>query len=154
VDSVDKYYTIEKGEKRGRLDMARQSQTHVRQKAFLEAFAQSGNVVVASRVTGIPRSLVYQWIDKHQDFKAAFDKADKESAEHIEAEVYRRGVEGYLEPVFQKGSRVYEFAYDEDGKVLVDAKTNQPIMVPAYVRRYSDALLQLYLKGKLPEKYA
>lgn len=100
-----------------------------KQRAFLNAFAECGNVSQAAKAAKIPRMSHYQWI--HDDeYKAAFDDAKQEANDSLEAEARRRAVEGVDEPV--------GWYQGEAGGVI---------------RRYSDILLMFLLKGAMPEKY-
>lgn len=70
-------------------------------------------------------------------FAEAYDEAMDEAADRIEAEVWRRALEGVVEPLVKGGALVR------------DPDTGEAIMT----RRYSDPLLVLLLKGSKPEKY-
>ena len=75
--------------------------------------------------------------DSSPDFAMAFQEAMDEAADMLEAEAWRRALEGVAEPVM-KG-----------GKPVCDPSTGETIMV----RRYSDALLMLLLRGSKPGKF-
>ncbi len=68
----------------------------------------------------------------------AFQEAMDEAADLLEAEAWRRALEGVAEPVV-KG-----------GKPVLHPTTGEAVMV----RRYSDALLVLLLRGSKPGKFA
>ena len=107
---------------------------NVKQRSFLVAFSQLGNISKAAKRAKVDRSSHYKWIDpKHQlyndNYQAAFKVAQKIAVEHLEAEARRRAVEGIEEPVFYKGEIV------------------------GHKMRYSDTLLMFLLKGNAPEKY-
>jgi hypothetical protein len=104
-------------------------QTVQRKKDFLDAFRTSGNVVKACEQTTISRQSVYMWRDKDSNFRAAFERAQIESIEHLEKEAHRRAVDGWEEPVFRESGMI------------------------GTVRKYSDTLLIFLLKGAAPEKY-
>lgn len=100
-------------------------------RAWLTAYALTGVKARASAAAGLDQTTIYtdQWrLDA--DFTEAMDRARVMSADVLEAEAYRRAVEGVEEPVgWYKG---------EAGGV---------------VRRYSDVLLIFTLKGLLPDRY-
>ena len=99
-----------------------------KQRAFLAAFRELGNVTAAAAVAKCDRCRVYRW---KQDPQFAMDMAAaaEEAAEHLEAEARRRAVEGTEKPVFHKGVKC------------------------GTIREYSDLLLIFLLKGAKPEKY-
>ena len=76
--------------------------------------------------------------DTSPEFATAFQEAMDEAADMLEAEAWRRALEGVAEPVV-KG-----------GKPVCDPSTGETIMV----RRYSDALLMLLLRGSRPGKFS
>jgi len=100
------------------------------ERAFLVAFRATGNVRLACKAASVGRSSHYRWLDKDSEYRAAFDLAKQDAADILEAEAFRRAVEGVEEPVgWYKG-------------------------VPGgTVRRYSDVLLMFLLKALRPEKY-
>lgn len=77
-------------------------------------------------------------LDTKPDFARAFQEAIDEAADMLEAEAWRRALEGVAEPVVKAG------------KPVVDPSTGEAITV----RRYSDALLMLLLPGSKPGKFA
>ena len=72
-----------------------------------------------------------------EDFGQAYSEAMDEAVDRLEAEAWRRALEGIEHKVFQAG------------KLVVDPETNQPMIL----RRYSDPLLVMLLKGSRPDKY-
>lgn len=75
------------------------------------------------------RRLHLYWLAADKVYAAAFDRAQRWAADHFEDEIYRRGVEGWEEPIFFKDQQI------------------------ATVRKYSDTLLIFGLKGLMPERY-
>lgn len=75
-----------------------------RQKLFLEAYAQHANVLLAARAAGVYRSRVYEWLEHDEDFSFAYNQAKEDAKDVLRAEIYRRSVEGWEEPVFQLGN--------------------------------------------------
>lgn len=106
---------------------------HVKKRAFLVEYSQTGNLSAACHAAGVTSSTGYNWRNdqrhENQAFLQGVQKAKLMAIERMEAEVHRRGVEGFEEPVFYQGREV--------GKV----------------RKYSDNLLMFMLKGCRPEKY-
>ena len=75
----------------------------------------------------------------------------EEGVDRAEQEAFRRGVVGFEEPVVHQGrlSYLYERYVDPDGKEAyrpVIGDDGQP--VPLTVRKHSDAMLTLVLKGR------
>jgi hypothetical protein len=94
---------------------------------FLESFALNANVMLSARAAGVSRQAVYQWLEKDEDFAFAFNLAKEEAKDTIRAEIYRRGVEGWDEDVYQ----LAKFA--------------------GTVRKYSDTLLIFHAKALMSE---
>jgi hypothetical protein len=96
---------------------------------FLAALAVRGNVSEAARAVGLSRQAVYQQRHRRPAFAAAWDEAVVTALDSAEAELYRRGVEGWTRPVYYAG------------KVVGDE------------RAYSDQCLIRFLAAKRPEEY-
>ena len=105
---------------------------HPKKRAYLAAYAETGNNTLAAKLAGINRSAIYQpgWRDD-PEFQDALARAHRMAIDVLEDEVMRRAVEGWKEPV--------GWYQGKPG---------------GYVRRYSDTLLIFKLKGELPQKYA
>ncbi len=95
--------------------------------AFLEAFSEDANVLLAARAAGVSRQAVYQWLEHDETFALAFNQAKEDARDAIRAEIKRRAIDGWDEEVYQLG----KFA----GKV----------------RKYSDVLLMFHAKMLMPE---
>ncbi len=108
---------------------------HARQK-FLVALRETANVSEAARRVGISRRRAYDVRNADPVFAAAWEDAVETAIDTLEAEAWRRGKEGWDEPVFYRG----EIQRDAEGK-------------PVTIRKYSDRMLELLLKTPRPEKY-
>ncbi len=97
--------------------------------AFLEALARSGKVTASARSAGVDASTVYEARRHDPAFEAAFEEARAVAGFRLLDEALRRGVTGYLEPVYQRGEKV------------------------GSIRRYSDALLIRLLEANYPERF-
>ena len=104
-----------------------QARTTIAKAKFLASYATHGIVLHACIAAGIPRSLYYLWMEKDAAFSERCAAAEAEAIDLLEAEARRRAVEGWDEPVYQKGAQV------------------------GVIRKFSDALLALKLKAKKPE---
>src|SRR5262245_24697118 len=103
------------------------------QRAYLAALAETGNNTVAARHVGIDRDTPHRWRQKDAAFAAAWDEAQEAATEKLEAEAWRRAVEGVpnIRRSYWRG-------------VLVGEDVKQ---------EYSDKLLELLLKARAPHKY-
>lgn len=116
---------------------------------YLDMLAQTGNFSAAAASIDITTSTANAW-RKDDGFKLTLegeeyifgdlcDEAMRIFADAVEAEVVRRAVEGYDEPIVYKGMIMSEL--DEDsGKYK-----------PITVKKYSDRLLEVLLKGQKPK---
>ena len=104
---------------------------------FLIVLAQTGNPSVACRASTMTRREINLLREEDPDFAMAFQDAMDEAADMLEAEAWRRALEGVAEPVVKAGKPVF------------DPTTGEAITV----RRYSDALLMLLLRGSKPGKF-
>ena len=104
-----------------------------KQRAFLEDFAQWGNLTSASRAAGVSRNTVYRWQETDEAFLAAFKQADAAATERLEREAWRRAVDGspYERTSYWKGEPV-----GTDRKI-----------------EYSDQLMMLLLRARRPDLY-
>lgn len=97
--------------------------------AFLEAFAKTGIISKAAEIVGVSRMTVWRRRSSSEAFAKAFEDAQEQAADTLEAEAWRRAHDGVDEPQFYKGD------------------------VCGHVRKYSDNLMMFMLKGMRPEKY-
>jgi hypothetical protein len=104
---------------------------------FVEALAESGNVTLAVLAARVSRSGIYA--NRHVDnaFARAWEEAEQVAADRLEAEAWRRAVDGVSEPLVSAG------------KLVCDAE-GQPMVI----QRYSDHLLALLLRAHKPEKFS
>ncbi len=101
-----------------------------RQRAFLAAFRETGNVRLACKAANVGRSSHYRWFEKDPEYRTAFDQAKEDATDVLEAEAFRRAVEGVEEPT--------GWYMGEPGGT---------------VRKYSDVLLIFLLKSLRPDRY-
>jgi len=120
--------------------MTRTPRTLRKKKLFLKELERSGNVGAACKLAGLGRRTVYDHRSSDPEFAAAWDEVFDAFVDQAEAELRRRGVEGYEEPVVHLG----RFSYEEgpNGE-----------RVPVTVRKYSEAALIFYLKGRRREVF-
>lgn len=113
---------------------AREQERAKQKEKFLDTFARFGIVLMAAKAAGVSRQTPYDWYDADPVFRAGWISAKESATDLMEAEAFRRGIQGVERPVF--GSRPGE------GTVEVGA-----------IREYSDRLLEMMLKANRPDKY-
>jgi hypothetical protein len=96
--------------------------------AWLDAFCETGMVSAACDAAGVGRSTVYQRRQRDEAFSVAWADAAERAIEIMEAEAFRRAVEGVERPVTVAGER-------------------------EIVREYRDRLLMFLLRARRPETY-
>lgn len=125
--------------------------------AFLTALTEMPVVSHACRAVGVNYRTAYKTREGDADFAKAWEEAMEQGIDRAEQEAFRRAVVGYEEPVVDKGRLAYRYEryVDEEGKEqyrpLLD-EHGQP--VPLTVRKHSDALMALMLKGRRKKVYA
>src|SRR5260221_3742159 len=97
------------------------------QSAFLEAYEHSANILRAAEQAEISREIVYYWLEHDEQFLMVYNLADQAANAHIEAEIRRRAMDGWDEPLVSAGKKL------------------------GTVRKYSDTLLIFYAKKRIPE---
>jgi uncharacterized protein YbjQ (UPF0145 family) len=98
--------------------------------AFLREFAQCGIILRAAQAAGVGRQTVTDWRHADPAFVDLMADAHENALDLLEEEARRRGHDGVVEPVFQGGHEV------------------------GTIRRYSDHLLMMILKGKRRESFS
>src|SRR6516164_4149786 len=107
-----------------------------RKQLFLEALAARGNMTAAAQAAGVSRACAYLHRQNDDAFANAWEQAEEIAADRLEAEAWRRGVEGVEEPGISLG----KVGAGSDGE-------------PLMIRRYSDTVLLALLRAHRPEKY-
>ena len=107
---------------------------------FLRALAVRGITRDGCVASGVARGTADHWRANDEWFDELFGYAVAEACDNLEAEAHRRAVEGVDEPVIYQGMPTTVTGEDGRQRMLT-------------VKRYSDSLLQLLLKGNMPDKY-
>jgi hypothetical protein len=115
--------------RRTKVDNIKGSGLSPKQRAFLGAYAETGSVSAAVRLSKVGRSSHYEWLNDAAEYRSAFREAHSEACDALEAEARRRAVSGIEETVYHQGKPV------------------------GTVRKYSDTLLIFLMKGAMPSKY-
>jgi len=124
---------------------------------FLAALSEMPVVAYACQAVGIQRSTAYRAREADEDFARAWDEAMEDGVDKAEQAAFKRGVHGWDEPLTHQGhiSHVLEPYTKDDGtqgyRPKLDANGNP---IPVTVRKHSDALLALVLKGRRKQVYA
>lgn len=124
---------------------------------YLEALRNVPVYRHACEVAGVDRATAWRAREADPAFAEAEREALEEGIDRAEQEAFRRAVVGFEEPVIDKGRVAYRYERyeDEEGKeqyrLVLDAN-GQP--VPLTVKKHSDTLLALFLKGRRKKVYA
>lgn len=124
---------------------------------YLEALRNVPVIKHACEAAGVDRVTAWRARQDDEEFAKAEQEAMEEGIDRAEHEAFRRAVVGFEEPVIDKGRLVYRYERyeDEEGaehwRMLLDGN-GQPI--PLTVRKHSDAMLSLFLKGRRKKVYA
>lgn len=125
--------------------------------ALLHALRQMPIIRHACDTVGIDRTTLFRARKADPELDAAVLDAIEDGVDKAEQAAFERGVTGWQEPVIDKGrlAYAYERILDEEGKehfVAVLDERGQP--VPLTIRKHSDMLLSLVLKGRRKQVYA
>ncbi len=124
---------------------------------YLEALRHIPVIKHACEAAGVDRVTAWRARESDEAFAQAERDAMEEGIDRAEQEAFRRAVVGFEEPVIDKGRLTYRYERYEDDtgqeryRPVLDAN-GQP--VPLTVRKHSDALLALFLKGRRKKVYA
>ena len=116
-----------------------EAKTVANQAAFLEQFSKVGIITTAAVAIGIDRKRHYEWladIERYPDYARRFEDAAEQAADHLEAEMLRRGVDGLDEPVYGPMG-------PGQGHGIIGTR-----------KVYSDRLLELALRARRPDRFA
>lgn len=80
-------------------------------------------------MSGVGHASHYRWMASDPEYPAKFEQAHLQSCDALEAEAFRRAVEGHDEPVYWQGACI------------------------GYRKKFSDQILLRLLESRLPEKY-
>ena len=83
--------------------MRRLKLTGERRERFLSALAKTGIVSTAVEIAGTSRTRVYELRKRDAGFSSAWDEAEEQAADALEAEAWRRAVTGVAEPLVSIG---------------------------------------------------
>ncbi len=114
---------------------------------YLACLREQGLKGRAAQAAGVSQQTVNTHRENDPDFDEAVEAALEEYNDLVSGEVGRRGKDGWLEPVFQKGMQALVAVVDpKTGEVLYDKDSGKPRMRLSYIRKFSDRLLELEAK--------
>ena len=116
----------------------------------------------ACAACGVTSSIVRNRIKTNADFREAYELALEDSTDILEATARRRAVDGWEEPVVHQGQLTPVWERDDEGQVVLvaapdgemrprQARNADGTLQWLTVRKHSDALLALLLKGRRKE---
>jgi hypothetical protein len=120
---------------------------------FLACLREMPVVQRACDTVGIERCTAYRARLADKDFAGAWDDAMEAGVDRAEQEAFRRAVVGFEEPVVYQGALSTVVVRDEHGAVVL-GPDGEPLYQPLTIRKHSDALLSLILKGRRKKVYA
>ena len=128
---------------------------------FLLSLAETGELRRACLSVDVPVWLLFQWRKKDAQFAEDWATALEAGKTILEAEAYRRAIEGVRKPLFYQGQPIYlhrsvigedgEPVKDEQGRELrevVRDANGQPVQAAEVT--YSDSILMAMLKAHVP----
>src|SRR5215467_991380 len=83
----------------------RRIDTKDRQKIFMQAYADTCNIMAAAKKAGITRATHYRWLDEEPEYRDIYTRTRHHAREYLESELVSRATKGWLEPVFYQGTR-------------------------------------------------
>jgi hypothetical protein len=89
-----------------------------KQRAFLAAYATTGNVSKAAEIATVTRQAHYRWLEE-EEYVNAFGEAHDDACDALESEARRRAVEGFEEPASDRGQA------EEFLKTVTDPELNK-----------------------------
>lgn len=73
---------------------------------FLSSYRITGKVQRSAALAGVSCRAIQKWRQEFPEFEEEFRESHIAWVEHLKTEIYRRAVEGWDEPVYQKGELV------------------------------------------------
>lgn len=151
---------------RKRLQQSRIKFDDEQKETFLDELSRHGLKGRAAKAAGVSLQTINNHLEIDPEFEEAHETALSSYRDILADEVRRRGVDGWLEPVYNKDGRVFDQLLDDRNLPIMrhketgalvhaeeymawskdDVKMLEPIMVPAFIRKFSDRMLELDVK--------
>lgn len=93
---------------------------------FLAAWAEIPTIRGASKKAGLATPQHYEWMKNSPEYAETFNEARRELVAALEHEAFRRGVEGWDEPVYQGGVQVGTVRKFDSSFVKMLLQANDP----------------------------
>lgn len=93
---------------------------------FLDHLSKTGRVYDSAKVAGVNPATVYIYCDANPEYAEAIEQAKHAFRDLVTAEVFRRGVSGVTEPVYQQGEKVGSKQVYSDAMLTMLAKRYEP----------------------------
>ena len=117
-----------------------------KRRAFLAAFAKTGNITVAAQKARVDRTAHYVWL-KDSEYRAQYEAAREHACDLMVEEARRRAVEGWDEPVIYQGELSYPKRWNQE------TQQEEPSDIPLAIRKFDSTLLMFLIKGARPDVY-
>src|SRR5262245_22304189 len=118
-----------KGNKENTVIATFQGISNSKKRAFLVAYARTGRITAASRLSRMQWRSHYNWLRDDPDYERAFEEAKRMAADFAEDDVLKRAFEGEYKPIIYQGK------------------------IRGRYKEKSDMLAMFALKGLMPQKY-
>jgi len=100
-----------------------------RRAALLAAYRETASIRAAADAAGITPILHYEWIERDAAYRRDFGALQEEVADGLQDQAVERAAHGWTQPVFYRGRQC------------------------GAIQHYSDRLIILLLKARMPDKY-
>lgn len=125
-----------------------------KQRAFLAAYAESASITKAAKAAKVDRGAHYDWLETDPTYPPRFKAACDQFGDNTVAEMKRRAMDGWNEPVIYHGELCYvarqKKKKGEDGAVeIVTERTTTPLTI----LKKSDRLLEKLAGAFKPELF-
>jgi len=120
----------------------KKTETFLKQRAFLAAYAATASVSAAATAARVMRSQHYRWLEQ-EEYRRAWDDTQEEAAQTVEDEAIRRAVNGVKRPVLYKGAPV------KTGRRILYEYTYSDTLMVALLKRFRPALYREHVTAEL-----
>ena len=93
----------------------------------IEEFRRTGRVDLACAACGVDRTTHYSWIQRHEDYKAAFEEARDQVNGLLEDEAVRRAYRGTIKPVSIGGQVHFVTEFSDQLLMFLLKCRNRPV---------------------------
>lgn len=97
-----------------------------KQKKFIIAYAGTGRITTAAAITKVPWISHYNWINRDERYKEAWDKAREIFGDYAEGEVFNRAFFGEEHRVFKRGELIDTYMQKSDILAMFALKGLKP----------------------------